>query len=107
MKILLFYITFPNQATTANIIKLLLEKRLIACANILPITACYEWNGVMQNDGEIAVLFKSIPKLANTVIEEVEKNHPYDVPCIISWVVEANEIYGKWVHVQVKDSHEG
>ncbi|MBP7238775.1 MAG: divalent cation tolerance protein CutA, partial [Saprospiraceae bacterium] len=36
----------------------------------------------------------------------IVENHPYDVPCIMSWSAEVNESYGKWMKEQLVSSFE-
>jgi periplasmic divalent cation tolerance protein len=44
-----FYITNPSKEEAKRIAKHLLDKRIIACANIFPIESMYWWDGKDQN----------------------------------------------------------
>ena len=55
----LIYSTFENADQAQSVAQSLIEQKLAKCANILsPHTAIYEWQGAIQNDTEVAVLFK-------------------------------------------------
>ena len=98
----LIYITCKDNKEAEKISRHLLEKRLIACANLHPIRSLYWWQGKIQDDNEIAIIAKTLEKNYNKIKEEVKKIHSYDVPCILKIDVEANESYDKWVKGEVK-----
>lgn len=84
MNCILIYMTVPT-GEAERICSLLLERRLIACANILPThKAMYRWEGKIENhEQECAVIMKTVvdkyPELEQAVLEL----HPYDVPCLV------------------------
>ena len=98
----LVYITCKDNKEAEKISKHLLEKRLIACANLHPIRSLYWWQGKIQDDNEVVVIAKTLEKNYNKIKEEVKKMHSYDVPCILKIDAEANESYDKWVKEEVK-----
>lgn len=98
----LIYITCKDNKEAEKISKHLLEKRLIACANLHPIRSLYWWEGKIQEDNEVVVIAKTLEKNYNKIKEEVKKIHSYDVPCILKIDAEANESYDKWVKEEVK-----
>lgn len=54
------YMTFPDEATAARVAGILLEERLIACANILPaVRSIYRWEGRTEDDAEVVAFAKS------------------------------------------------
>lgn len=102
MPILIFYVTHPDEATAKRISNQLLEKRLIACANIFPISSIYFWKGELQNDSEWVSIIKTRPELADQIEQELPKLHPYEVPCLIHFELEANPAYENWVFGQTQ-----
>ncbi len=94
---ILIYITCKDNKEAKKISKHLLEKRLIACTNIHPITSMYWWKGKIQEDNEVVLLAKTGEKNYEKVKEEVEKIHSYGTPCILRIKAEANEEYNKWI----------
>ena len=97
MAFLTFYITHPDETTARDIVGRLLEERLIACANIFPISSMYRWEGVVQNESEWVSLVKTSLELEKQVESAVLKIHPYETPCILRMEVRANEAYEKWI----------
>lgn len=99
---IIIYITNPSEEEAKKIAHHLIEKRLIACANIFPITSVYRWKGKVNDDKEFVLLAKTKPELYNKVKTEVESIHSYDCPCILKIPAEANKQYDDWVSSEVK-----
>ena len=54
------YVTAPDTAEAENLARTMVEARLAACANVLgELRSFYWWDGAVQNEGEVAVLFKT------------------------------------------------
>ena len=70
------YITAPPAAAD-EIATDLIEQRLAACVNRLPCDSIYRWEGEIHDDAEVILLAKTTPER----YDQVEKLHPYDVPC--------------------------
>jgi periplasmic divalent cation tolerance protein len=63
----------------------LLDKHLIACANILPLVrSLYHWKGKIADEKECLMLLKSNRDLFPVLRTEVEKLHSYSVPEVIA-----------------------
>lgn len=101
MTILLFYTTHSSEEAAWQIANLLLEKKYVACANVMPIQSAYWWHGQIENDQEWIALFKTIPEMEKKVEEMILKHHPYDIPCIVRWPVYANQSYIDWITAAV------
>ncbi len=94
---LVIYITFPNEAAANEMADHLLEKKIIACANIFPITSAYWWQGKIEREGEFVALVKTQTKHWETLEKMVTQKHPYDTPCIMRMEVAANQKYEQWI----------
>ena len=97
MNFIIIYITNPSEEKAKEVAKHLLEKKLIACANLFPIKSMYWWEGKIADENEIVLLAKTLPEKYKEVKAEVEKIHPYDTPCIVKLSSEANEKYFEWM----------
>ena len=95
--LILVYITHPSEEVALHIAQTLLEKRLIACANFHPIKSLYRWQGQVMNEQEVVAVCKTTEDKYRAVCEEVERMHPYTVPCIIKIPVTANDSYTAWI----------
>lgn len=92
------YITTSSEAEAKEIAKKLLDKKLIACANMFPISSLYYWENKLCDDSEFAVIMKTRAELLDELIEQIKKIHSYEVPCIVSWdISKGNEDYLKWI----------
>ncbi len=98
MVFIILYVTHKNLENAEKIASHLLQKKLIACANLFPITSSYWWKGKIENSGEIVSLLKTRKENWSKVKSEIKKIHPYETPCIIKMNVEANEDYESWVN---------
>lgn len=94
---IIVYITYPSKEDAEKAAKHLIERKLIACANIFPIESLYHWEGKLTNDSELVLLGKTKEENYNEIVEEVEKTHSYDIPCIMKIPMEANRKYKNWL----------
>jgi len=102
MNFIFIYITNPTKKEARKIAKYLLEKKLIACANIFPIDSLYRWKGKIANEKEFVLIAKTKKANFEKVKKEVEKIHSYTVPCIVKIPVSSNEKYYKWLNEVTK-----
>ena len=102
MSFILIYITHPNEKEAERIANLLVEQKFVACANIFPITSSYWWKEAIANEKEWVSIVKTIPENWEAVKAKVTEIHPYEVPCILKFGVEANDAYEEWIRDSVK-----
>ena len=97
------YATFPDEVTANTIARVLLDKRLIACANIqAPMTSIYMWQGKREEGTEVAAFFKTRRRLAPALIAAARALHPYTVPCFLVLPIEGgNGDYLAWARAQL------
>lgn len=98
---ILIYITNPNQKIAEKIARYLLTKKLIACANTFSVNSIYRWKGKVQKDREVVLLVKTQEKMWPKIKKEVVKIHPYEIPCILKFKIEANKAFSNWVNKEV------
>jgi periplasmic divalent cation tolerance protein len=81
---------FPDRETAKSIIRILLEERLIACANLFPdIESMFLWDGDISAAHETGVLFKTTADRIAALVARLGELHPYDTPVIIGWQCES------------------
>jgi len=61
----------------------LVEGRLAACVQLVPIVSHYRWEGEAARAEETLVLVKTTAARAPDVREFVDHHHPYDTPELI------------------------
>ncbi len=99
----LCYATFPNQKIAQQIAENLLDRKLIACANIFPgVTSLYHWENKLVQDSEAVMIAKTVTQHENTILTLIKNLHPYDTPCIIFMPVKSGNIdFLSWVQNEV------
>lgn len=101
---LLLYVTHPSKEAATQLCEELMQKRLIACYNLLPIESAYWWHGKIEQADEVVSLLKTRPELASEVEVAVMQLHSYHVPCILHWEVAANADYEQWIQQETRIS---
>jgi periplasmic divalent cation tolerance protein len=85
--------------------KRLLEKNLVACVNITPVRSLYRWKEEFCDEEEHLLIIKTRRGLADTVIQALKAEHPYDVPEIIVLpVIAGHAPYLDWVFAETDGS---
>jgi periplasmic divalent cation tolerance protein len=102
MGFIVVYITHRNRREARKVVNYLLERRLIACGNIFPIESSYWWNGEIEESGEVVSLVKTKQENWEGLKSEVERIHPYEVPCIMRVPAQANKAYEDWIRSQTQ-----
>ncbi len=93
-----------DKQEAVSISKHLVEKKLIACCNIIPsVTSVYEWKGKINEDSEALMIMKTRTELFKEVEAEIKKLHSYDLPEIICIpVIDGSKEYLSWVNEQTE-----
>lgn len=103
MKYLFVYVTAPGIDEAKTIAKELLKDKLIACANIHPVSSSYWWKGKIENDDEYVLVAKSKKELFNRIVEKIKEIHPYEVPCVVALpILKGNPDYLNWIEESVE-----
>src|SRR3972149_248744 len=90
--------TTASKPEAQKIIQNLLERRLIACANIFgPVESHFWWQSKIEQAEEFLVLMKSNRKLFPKLTKAINEMHSYDVPEILAVpIIEGFPLYLKW-----------
>ena len=87
-QIYIVYCPFPTQKLALTVAKKLLEKRLIACANVSPkISSVYRWKGLINKDSEAILVAKTTSQKLKKTLSEIKHLHSYETPCIIAYPI--------------------
>jgi periplasmic divalent cation tolerance protein len=78
------YSTFPTVETAESVGGALVEQALAACVNLWPgMTSIYFWEGKRHRESEVVMIIKTRAGLADRVIAEIRKLHPYTNPALV------------------------
>ena len=79
------YVTAPDRETARTIARVVVERRLAACANYWPVESRYWWEGTQEETHEFVIIFKTRRSLVRKFIAAIRSVHPAEVPCIVSY----------------------
>ena len=100
---LALYIPCKDKQQAMDISAHLLNRKLIACANIIPSISMYIWKGNLETNEEHILLAKTTDQKYRHIENEVLRLHMYDCPCITAWKIShVNSAYKKWVSSMVR-----
>ena len=90
--------TAPSREEAAKIAKLLIDEKLAACVQLLPIESFYVWEGKTQNEPETLLLIKTRTALFEQAIARIKQVHSYTVPEIVAMPFSAGlPAYLNWI----------
>ena len=96
MHFVFLYVTCTHTLEARSLSRLLLQKNLIACANIFPMESIYWWEGKIVSGKEAVLILKTSRNKVVRTRAEIEKMHSYKVPCITEIHVKPNAKYARW-----------
>lgn len=92
------YTTVGSLAQARTLARELLERRLVACAQISSIESFYHWRGELQNEPEFRLLLKTSAERYDELESAIRSLHPYELPAIYALAVERGfPPYERWV----------
>lgn len=97
--------TLPGEEESVRLAKALLDRRLVACVNIVPgVRSLYRFKGVLSDDREHLLLMKTVAERYDELAAAVAEIHPYEVPELLALpVARGAEPYLNWVSDSVKE----
>lgn len=77
----------------------IIESKLAACVNLIPkITSFFIWEEKIQKEEEALAIIKTLPHKEQEMKDFLAKNHPYQVPEILTFNSESvNPSYLQWM----------
>ncbi|MEM9381756.1 MAG: divalent-cation tolerance protein CutA [Planctomycetota bacterium] len=96
-------VTFPDEETAVEVARQLVERRLVACVNVLPgVRSVYRWEGAVQVDPEVLAILKTTTDRLEDLAAEVARLHPYDTPEFMALdPLHVDERYLRWARASV------
>lgn len=79
--IVLVLTTIGSDADAPALARTLVEERLAACVNVLPVmTSVYRWKGQVEQDGEQQIVIKTTAERVAALEARLRELHPYELP---------------------------
>jgi len=96
-------VTCPTGATARRLARHVVQRRLAACVNIVPLVhSVYRWKGKIERSREVLLVMKSTAARFPALQRGILARHPYDVPEIIALPLIAGHLpYLAWVRQSV------
>ncbi|MFH2122402.1 MAG: divalent-cation tolerance protein CutA [Pseudomonadota bacterium] len=96
--------TFESRADAEKMATMLLEKRLIACAQISSsVSSTYWWQGKIVSSEEYILVMKSDESLYMDLEQVIQGSHPYETPEIIATVItHLSKEYRQWLEKELR-----
>ena len=93
------YTTWPSTVEAERAGKVIVERRLAACVNILPgMVSHYWWEGKLERGEEAVMIIKTRASLAQRVGAAVKEMHSYTTPAILIIPIESvDQGYFDWL----------
>jgi periplasmic divalent cation tolerance protein len=84
----------------------LLERRLVACATLLPGRSLYRWQGRIENGPEVLLLLKTQREQLAALRRALHELHSYATPEWIHWSAETADPYASWLGAELSPGGE-
>ena len=91
--------TLPASAEEEDFARTLIDERLAACVNLLPVMqSVFRWQGTTEREVERQVVVKTTRARVAALRERIRELHPYEVPeFLVIPIVDGSEAYLRWV----------
>jgi periplasmic divalent cation tolerance protein len=101
---LIAFTSFANEDDAARVARVLVEERLVACANILPAArSIYRWKDAVQDERETLVLLKTRKQDWAALLSRLHELHPYETPELVAVRIAAGAPkYMEWLSAQLE-----
>ena len=92
------YTTVANDQQAQRLASAAIQSNLAACVQTEPIRSTFRWQGQIEGQEEIRVLFKTTRMAYRKLEELLLELHPYELPAIFCIpVCDASAAYTQWV----------
>jgi periplasmic divalent cation tolerance protein len=97
------YVTCGSKDEARHVAQGILEKRLAACVNIVPLVEShYWWQGKLEMNEESLCIIKTKGSALTALKDEVLRLHSYTVPEFIALTIkDGNKDYLDWIEKEV------
>ena len=95
--------TLGADADATDLVRTLVDERLAACANVLPVmTSLYRWKGAVEQDREQQIILKTTAERLDRLQARLKELHPYELPeFIVLPASSGSAAYLAWVRDSV------
>jgi periplasmic divalent cation tolerance protein len=100
----LIYTVYPTLSEAEEAGRVMVERRLAACVNILPgMVSHYWWEGQVERGEEVVMIVKTRASLAEGVRAAIKAAHSYETPAILVLPIESvDQTYLGWLMAETE-----
>jgi len=99
ISIVVCLVTAPSREVATALAKVLVDRRLAACVNVVPgVQSIYRWKDDIAIEEEALMIIKTDERLISDLKGAVAAEHPYEVPEFV--VIKPHDVsdsYARWV----------
>jgi periplasmic divalent cation tolerance protein len=96
--LLAVFTTTASREDARRIASALVQRGLVACAQLSDVESLYRWKGAIQQDTECRLMLKTTAARYAQVEAALRELHPYALPAVFAVpVTQAFEPYAAWV----------
>jgi periplasmic divalent cation tolerance protein len=98
-EVLVVLTTWPDVEKARAAARVLVEEKLVACANIMPgVESIYRWEGKVETSAEVMMVLKTTIARYQMMETRILALHPYEVPeIVVLRVTDGLPKYLRWV----------
>ncbi len=90
--------TTDSEEEAARLAQNLVELKLAACVQVLPVTSHYSWQGALEKSAEILLLVKTSTSRFEDVQAYLKEHHSYDTPEVVQIpITDGSADYLSWI----------
>ncbi|TFF85434.1 MAG: divalent-cation tolerance protein CutA [Promethearchaeota archaeon] len=99
MKNYIFFVTTPNLEEGKRIAQLLVERKIVACVNLIKgIYSIYRWKDKIEENEEVMLIIKTSEDKTDELINKINAIHSYEVPeCVGIKIDKGSQSYLNWI----------
>ena len=100
------YTTVTTLEDATKIGRILVERNLVACVNLIPqVRSIYRWQGKIEEEEEIILWCKTRKELVDQIRTTLHDIHPYDLPAFAVYPIQSgSEAYLQWIMDETQPS---
>ncbi|MHA2110847.1 MAG: divalent-cation tolerance protein CutA [Candidatus Hodarchaeales archaeon] len=98
------YSTFASLSDAKKLAHQLVEKKLVACVNLIPkVTSIYRWNNQVQEEEEVIFWCKTQEEHVEPIQDIFDQYHPYELPAFSVYPIHTGSAkYLQWISEETK-----
>lgn len=93
--------TVDSENSAVELARDVVAAHLGACAQIVPITSIFRWNGGVQTEREWRIEIRTSAAIVRALVEHIRGKHSYEVPeIIVTPIIGGSEAYLDWLRAE-------